>query len=82
MELKYIVYKTEDDIERFAIFDKITTHRDVASGLRMFKPNILGAGFVTICDVGWYCYGRSETLGIVSRGEVDAEVITLCGKAN
>lgn len=81
MELKYIVY-TKDDIERFVIFDKITTHLDVASGLHMYKPTILGAGFITIRDTGWYCYGRSETLNISSRDELDAEVITLCGKAN
>jgi len=43
MELKYIVY-TKDDIERFVIFDKITTHISVASSLHMFKPTILGAG--------------------------------------
>lgn len=77
-EIKYIVY--EDDT--FAIFSELTDHDKMK-----IKP-VKSAGFVRfiaidedensiICSkkIEVDCYGKSRTLGKMSRGDIDAQII-------
>lgn len=81
MTLKYVVTEDEDGVEEIFVFPKRYNHDDFASdinGLRVRDPNNhrewerkykkpVSGGFVD----GMKCYGRSETLGLDSRGERD-----------
>lgn len=72
--LKYIV----TDHGAFAIFNGLQNHSDVARSL-YGKP--VGAGFIRIMgDEGTsrasvHCYGRSVSLNLDSRGEIDQDII-------
>ena len=75
--MKYITYESIEFGPVFVIFDKITNHDDMASRLPYEK--ILGAGFVGFGDDGEaYCYGKSVSLKIESRGQEDNEIIKKC----
>lgn len=78
--LKYIV----TDRGAFAIFNGLQAHSDVARSLHG-KP--VGAGFVHFINLAsdersesghtfkLLCFGRSVSLGLDSRGDVDSEII-------
>jgi hypothetical protein len=83
MELKYIVTE-ENRVHHFCIFDKTQVHSDIAHGM---EGQPVGAGFCTIVgnydpdeeyeendNVIVHCYGRSNSLDIISRPE-DSEII-------
>jgi hypothetical protein len=55
------------------VFGDIMPHNTLAKGVR---GTVVGAGFCYITDEGkYFCYGRSESLNIDSRGEVDSKFL-------
>ena len=71
--MKYITYESIEVGNIFVIFDKITSHDDMAS--RLSYKKILGAGFVGFSLDGARCYGESVSLKIESRGQKDNEIV-------
>lgn len=71
--MKYITYESFEFGNVFVIFDKATSHDDMAS--RLSCKEILGAGFVGFSLDGARCYGESVSLEIKSRGQKDNEII-------
>ena len=71
--MKYITYESIEFGKVFVIFDKITSHDDMAS--RLPHKEILGAGFIGFSLDGACCYGESVSLKIESRGQKDNEII-------
>jgi len=71
--MKYIVTEV-DYCPIFMMFDPILEHAQMARG------NVLGAGTVDLVPedgkIAAYCYGKSVSLGVVSRGEEDSKIIT------
>lgn len=71
---KYIVVENAH-IEYAVIFSPLMAHDKMAP---FDKSTVKGAGFVTITasnqpgKVAIQCYGKSVTLGVASRGKVDA----------
>lgn len=70
-KVKYIVV---DYYNQVIIFPEIIQHKDMADGFR-----VLSAGFISFYidkqlghnTINCTCYGKSVSLGIESRGEVD-----------
>lgn len=89
MQFKYVIFegdKRENGSvtdERHAIaflFPGIIVHADFARFRRhthVQMDEIVSAGFVDFADNGAtvFCFGRSESLKLDSRGEIDAEII-------
>lgn len=82
MDMKYIVTVDHDDREEIFIFPKTVDHDCMAEVLGHIKNQSWGqweriwrlpvsAGFTD----GVKCWGRSETLGMDSRGEVDEKLL-------
>lgn len=83
--MKYIVTADEDGKEEIFIFPKHINHDEFADAVRRIKTLVDGnpinwmrktripiaAGFTD----GTTCVGRSETLGIGSRGKPDQQLI-------
>lgn len=69
---KYIV----DEDGNYMIFSN-TIHHNTAqcASSRHARVPCVGAGFIGIGPNGVACWGYSESLGIKSRGDLDAEVI-------
>ena len=94
MQMKYIVmtahHKLFGEHEVPILFPQIVAHKTMADGARdscfagydddlRFDPKPIAAGFVTLRNDKLVCFGESESLGgIVSRGEVDAQLIANC----
>lgn len=60
------------------LFPGIMTHKDFARLRRhqhLTNVQIIAAGFVTFSFEGVHCHGRSESLNMDGRGEIDAEII-------
>lgn len=84
--MKYIVY-VDDNTEYLVSFPRKIDHvlmaeamENLRFGGRIWHRNqgeILAAGFI---DSG-KCHGKSETLGIVSRGDVDTQLLKAGGCA-
>lgn len=94
MQMKYIVmtahHKLFGEHEVPILFPYVVAHRTMAEGVRnscfsdydediRFDSKPVSAGFVTLRGDKLVCFGESESLGgIVSRGEVDAQLIANC----
>lgn len=73
--MKYIIYN-DGNFEVPVIFPEFENHSDV--GRRFSK--VISAGF---CDCGigqdgqtrWGCWGRSESLNLSGRGDIDSEIL-------
>ena len=83
--MKYIVTVTETDKEELFVFNESINHDCMAEVLNRIKNTTHGnwvrvrrkpiaAGFIN--SVGM-CYGRSETLNLDSRGDVDTLLFKL-----
>ena len=71
--LKYIVVGDEH-LPLAIVFNPILSHADVAGSRK-----VLSAGFCYLhndLNPEASAWGKSETLGVESRGEIDAEIIT------
>lgn len=80
--MKYITYEGPGYLEMMIVFSELEVHKEVARRLCV-RP--ISAGFIYI-DVqsettslhregGWVrCRGRSESLGLDSRGTIDEEL--------
>lgn len=71
---KYIVVRDYEDFEHIIIFPFLLTHADVAKQMNM---EVVSAGFVRLgTDIDRkpfvVCYGKSVSLNVQSRGEVDS----------
>lgn len=74
MGMKYIIVK-RGGLELPIVFDEIFNHSDIGYG-----ADVVAAGFCNIGDRGeseptWACWGKSTTLNVVSRGEVDDAIL-------
>lgn len=72
--MKYIVLKT-GGAEMMIVFPEVLVHKEVAgamSGL-VKDAEVVGAGFV---NPEGDCFGRSDSLGIKSRGKTDTELLS------
>ncbi len=94
MQMKYIVmaahHKLFGEHEVPILFPHVVAHKTMADGARdsrfagydddiRFDSKPVSAGFVTLRGDKLVCFGESESLGgIVSRGEVDAQLIANC----
>lgn len=71
--MKYIVTEVSC-CNIFMMFDPILEHAQMSRG------NVLGAGTVDLVPedgkIVAYCYGKSVSLGVASRGEEDSKIIT------
>lgn len=80
--MKYIVIR-EGWLETAIIFDEMINHYEMAQKVlgpivcdpKILRQKIVGAGFVTLTSDGLMCYGRSVTMEITSRGEVDSDLL-------
>lgn len=84
MQFKYIIMN-DGMLDIPVIFSELISHRDAYRGLKdavnspaasRETPKVVGAGRITLYPKV-ECYGDSHTLGVVSRGQVDADVIFL-----
>lgn len=89
MRMKYIVTEREENgnrIEEIFVFDCNINHDAYAELVGKFKNQTWGnwkrvprkpisAGFVTIRQDRVECYGKSETLNLESRNEVDTKLL-------
>ena len=82
--MKYICTKNEKNEEEIFIFPSTIDHDAMAEVLSLIKDQTHGnwnrvhrkpvsAGFITVNGT---CHGRSETLGLASRGDTDAKLRT------
>lgn len=71
-EAKYII--SENCVP--VVFSEDLTHADVARSLFGSRA-IVGAGFCTLEDNKYVCYGKSISLGVVSRGPEDEKILNL-----
>jgi hypothetical protein len=75
MPSKFIVFQTPEG-EKAVIFPSTDFYHDQMSS-HFADYDVLSAGFVQIIESGQiHCFGRSESLGIDSRGEDDEIVIS------
>lgn len=90
--MKYIVCRVNRDGEQFLdvpfVFPNLLVHSMVFSQMRALLENqyfdskaktevvALSAGDIIFSETGW-CSGKSESLGVVSRGELDDKLIIL-----
>lgn len=74
--LKYLAYRG-DLCQQIILFSPMDEHYSVAQRLNIDKDDILGAGFVDIAGRKdrLTCYGRSISLGVVSRGDEDTKLL-------
>lgn len=74
--MKYIVIQTASYALPF-IFSDISVHKDVATDLTYNYPDakVVGAGFVSVINNKFSCWGRSVSLRVPSRGEEDAAIL-------
>lgn len=68
--MKYVIFDTKGILHP-VLFSDHTSHSQVR--LKRGKP--ISAGFVDLGILEVKCWGKSESLGLESRGEVDAEII-------
>lgn len=76
MRQKYIVFKT-GNLEDIVTFSELMGHNDFARALGNQK--VLSAGFIEVYvdhngQLACTCFGRSVTLELDSRGDLDTQV--------
>lgn len=70
---KYICVEYGQAADTIIIFPEHITHKDVARGICNCNVHPVSAGFIHQKNDGTYmCHGRSETLNMDSRPELDA----------
>lgn len=75
MQTKYITF--EDDVlglQHVVIFSNYIKHSDMADIMARLYARPISAGFVELSDEGPVCYGRSESLRLDSRPEIDTKL--------
>lgn len=73
MGFKYIAFKNNMNLEKIVLFNHCT-HEEMWHGMILFGiPEPVGAGFVDMKSMT--CYGRSETLNLNSRPELDTKLL-------
>lgn len=78
MDAKYIIIQGHDGLEYPFIFSPLINHKDFARTFE-FKGKVVGAGFVSMGENSFTCYGQSISLGIESCSE-DIEIFNRCFK--
>jgi hypothetical protein len=84
--MKYVVTKDENGVEELFMFPKSVDHDVFANAVSRLKNqahgnweridrDVIAAGFVTTKQDGVFCFGRSETLNLNSRGRLDEMLI-------
>jgi hypothetical protein len=72
VKVKYII----DRVDQFMIFSPTVQHIEAADLLMGdYGSDIVGAGFVYMCDGEVCCYGTSISLKINTRGIIDSKII-------
>ncbi len=79
-KMKYIIYDT-GLYESVMIFDHITQHVDVAQRIHSIE-SVVSAGFISVVDGKFQCFGRSLSLDIDSRPEDSDYVNKMMGITN
>ncbi len=75
--MKYVVFKRHDsNVEHVVIFSETLIHKQVAERLRASEAVAAGFVFMDMDKALAHCHGRSETLNIGNRGEIDNQLIT------
>lgn len=69
---KYIVFDT-DLLEEMFIFGDTIQHNDVARMLGV-RDKIISAGFIQVSEDKAAAYGKSISLGVESREEIDSQI--------
>jgi hypothetical protein len=70
--LKYIINQNDE----FMIFSPSVQHIHAGNLLNgNYGGEIIGAGFIDFLDGEVYCYGKSVSLNIKSRGDIDSKII-------
>jgi hypothetical protein len=76
-DVKYIAFENEFGNDDLVIFSNQVIHSEMARNRRIFRE-VTGAGFIRIGadthGVTVHCYGKSESLGVESRGEIDSNL--------
>lgn len=72
--MKYVTYET-GIFDIYVLFSDHIKHSDMINNLNVKQELILGAGFVSVIDNKIQCYGRSISLGVNSRGNLDNDLI-------
>lgn len=70
---KYIVINI-GGVKTPIVFPDTSVHSDIADALGG-KNRVLGAGFCTVDDEGYHCYGESISLNIKSNYETDSKLL-------
>lgn len=73
MRRKYIIIDGWAGIAAI-LFPEVLTHKDVFAVFSTMS-DCVGAGFYTVKDGVVTCFDKSTSLGILSRGQVDADII-------
>lgn len=77
-KMKYIIIDN-GMYETPVIFDEATDHKQMAINVGGSNVNVIAAGFIQCIfdgrDVGFSCYGRSVSLGVNSRPDLDSALI-------
>jgi hypothetical protein len=56
------------------VFPELLVHADVADALGA-RNKVIGAGFCTVDDEGYHCYGESTSLNVKSNYDVDSKLL-------
>ena len=72
---KYIVINISG-VKTPIVFPETSVHSDIADALGG-KGRVLGAGFCTVDQDGYHCYGESISLNIKSNYELDSRLLNL-----
>ncbi len=72
--MKYIIVEGAYGYPTAYIFSDNVQHADMAQQVNK-ADKVLGAGFVTYGPDGLVCFGRSVSLDIKSRNEIDTKII-------
>ena len=71
IDAKYIIVE-QDGFEMPYLFSPLVKHSEFAYKI---GNKVISAGFISIGEFGINCYGKSDSLNIVSRGEKDVKAI-------
>ena len=77
--MKYIVFQTKDGCQEIPIiFPNTLVHIEVAQALSKIvgTSRIVAAGEFSSLDIDATCHGKSTTIGIKSREDDDAQLIS------
>jgi len=73
---KYIVFSRKDvGYPDFIIFSWLHKHCDMAQTMGLSQSEILSAGFVKTCADKIVCFGKAQSLGVVSKEDEDSKLI-------